>query len=414
MSRLRFQLNSRRRHQDDAGTALTEFVVVIPLFVLLLFWAEFFVDIGIVKLKVEEAARYALWETAAQRKVTDIRADLQRRFSDLSSPEAITSSTPIGTRSFPAINISNVNIVTNLEAKFDGRVTLNWGSGNSGLIGQIVQGIASFIGRAVDSLVRGMGFETKREARATVEFQVNNTLFPGGKLFYALLDPEQSRTLTVRAQSPVMLIDTWKAWPGPFALSSNNTNADPYQTYSQGGASLPEREVSARMNRMAFFGNNGVVRALNTLVSFTGFPKPFDTKTWKDNNGPGTGPVVMLPGDAPKHAWVPTSLGNALVSVGGLTKSANTAIVPVPDSPEEGVDRFRSSVPNRMHTGFWMAEGGQRNAGRAVQTPSFTVIQNPYQLMYQCRDAFYLGSTTPGHKRWDNRNANQQAFPSCR
>ena len=46
----------RHRLDDDSGTDLTEFAIVAPLFIILIYWSQFFADLGVLKLKAEEAA----------------------------------------------------------------------------------------------------------------------------------------------------------------------------------------------------------------------------------------------------------------------------------------------------------------------------------------------------------------------
>jgi hypothetical protein len=410
------RLTLKQRRDREQGTALTEFVVIMPLFILLLFWSEFFVDLGLVKLKAEEAARYALWEMTAQRDPGAIQAEVSQRFKDLSSPADINSSAPVGVRSFKNVTISTVSIVNNINAPFEGNLQLGWGGGGGGFLNAMLRGIGGLIGRTVDRLVQKMGFETHREAQATIEFQVTNSLFPGGKLngaaegkLYEINEPGRALNLTIRTKSPPMLVDTWKAWPGPFASGSKNTNTDIYDTYARnGGASAPEAEVSSRMSKMAFFGlqNNIIMRIVGFTFTLTGFRDPFSTKTWKDKSGP----ICMLPGDNALHSWAPGS-GLGSLRLGDRIYPQAAALQQPFDSPNTGTDRPRSTVPGRLHTGWWNSEGGMTSVPRAV---SFTNTQNAYQAEYACRDAFYMGSTVPGLKRYGDSNANMKAFPLCR
>lgn len=55
----------QRQRSDERGQALVEFAVVVPLVVMVVLFAIWFYELIHVKLKVQEAARYAAWETTA-------------------------------------------------------------------------------------------------------------------------------------------------------------------------------------------------------------------------------------------------------------------------------------------------------------------------------------------------------------
>lgn len=56
---------AKRFHSDESGQALTEFVLIVPLFVMIYFFAQWSWELIQVKLKVQEAARYAAWEATS-------------------------------------------------------------------------------------------------------------------------------------------------------------------------------------------------------------------------------------------------------------------------------------------------------------------------------------------------------------
>jgi hypothetical protein len=57
------QLGSRLRPR--AGQSLTEFAIMLPLLVLVVWFSVYFIEVIIVRLKLQEAARYATWEYTA-------------------------------------------------------------------------------------------------------------------------------------------------------------------------------------------------------------------------------------------------------------------------------------------------------------------------------------------------------------
>jgi hypothetical protein len=54
-----------RQRRGESGQALTEFAIVAPLIVMVLLFAIWFVELLQIKLKVQEAARYAAWEATS-------------------------------------------------------------------------------------------------------------------------------------------------------------------------------------------------------------------------------------------------------------------------------------------------------------------------------------------------------------
>lgn len=53
----------RPQKKDEQGQALTEFVVVMPVIVILLLFAIWLTELTVIRLKVQEAARFAAWES---------------------------------------------------------------------------------------------------------------------------------------------------------------------------------------------------------------------------------------------------------------------------------------------------------------------------------------------------------------
>jgi TadE-like protein len=93
---------ARRLRGERSGQALTEFAIVAPLIVMILLFAIWFYELVHIKLKVQEAARYAAWEATAyplhdykegpsansklgSQMTTAVMADTMMRYSDLDS-----------------------------------------------------------------------------------------------------------------------------------------------------------------------------------------------------------------------------------------------------------------------------------------------------------------------------------------
>lgn len=57
---------TRHRIRSQQGSALTEFVLVVPVLVALIYGAHYLTDLGVFKLKAQEIARYSAWSMAVR------------------------------------------------------------------------------------------------------------------------------------------------------------------------------------------------------------------------------------------------------------------------------------------------------------------------------------------------------------
>jgi hypothetical protein len=394
-----------RRHRES-GSALTELAIVAPVFIVLVLWAQFFTDLGILRLKADEAARFALWEVAAQRPNAEIARDVQTRFSDLSSPTDRNSQAPAGVMSFRQVTIGNVAIA-DVDSRFNARESVN-PVGGGGLLSRIVGFMTGLLNKMVDAVLRLYNFNTNGAAQATITIQARNTLFPRGRILgIDLSAPAEATNISMTVRSPVMLIDTWKAWPSRYAVGSRDINATPQSTYGRG--STPEREVSRRLDGIAFFGLGRWVDPFDRILAFLRGPGIVMRSTWASG-----GPVVMLPGAPAKHGWSPAS-GQPVQRAGDYTGSSSRLTKNI-DSPNRNqTDRLRLTSPGEaINTGYWRDKGGM--GGVIDGVPEARAAINPYRTALQCRDGFYMGAAVTELKRW-NKTFGQwanQANPSCR
>lgn len=412
---------AKRIRTGEAGSGMTEFVIVLPLFVLLVFWSQYFTDLGIVRLKTYEAARYASWEMVAQRPPGVVQSEVQARFRDLRSPTDREYTKPYGMRTFSLADITNVTVKDMDQAEF-GRGELTNGN-TSGIFGRIMQYLTKFLNKAAKFFLETYKFDTRGLASSEVTFRVNNVFLPktGGwlyKLFFTN-DPAVMR-VTMTAKGPPLLVNTWKAWPGKYAQSSKDLNANPYDTYSRppsGGASAPEKEVSARLggvrgqNGVAFAGIGSVLGFIDRIANFVNLPSVANAGTWADKRGPQHGPVVMLPGDRQSASWKP-GYGAPLARVGHLYNSNTTKTTRgVPSNEPDRTDHYRFTTPSYVTTEWWRDKFGRDS--RVATGYATNANSNPYIKMYRCRDAFYMGSRQGELKRWKNDSWPQQAFQGC-
>ena len=59
---MRLRRNNFTQPPDARGSALLELCLVVPLFMLLVFFSSFLVELACAKLRLQGAARYLAWE----------------------------------------------------------------------------------------------------------------------------------------------------------------------------------------------------------------------------------------------------------------------------------------------------------------------------------------------------------------
>lgn len=406
---MRWLKGIRKRAGDDQGTALTEFAIVAPLFIILIYWSQFFADLGILKLKAEEAARYAAWEMTAHRAPNAVANEVRTRFADLASPAQYSGNRPQGALSWNAVNITEVNIQDRIEAKFAGQVRQPPSDG--GFIGDLMVSLAKFLNRAADWIVKQLKFDTAGMARSEVRFSVQNTLFPGGKLLGIFFDSGINPQVVVSARSPQILWNTWKAWPGKSFGGSIET--DVYDTYPSisSRSSAPENVVSTQVGKMSFFGVGSYLGAADPVFDFLSLPRMFGSATWREKKS-GDGPIAMLPGAVQNKSWQP-GYQTPLQRVGDEWGRTTVTTLAPPGSMHEGADRQRFTTPSNIKSVMWSSKD---DSGKSVRKASPVMVQdaqNPYVRMYRCRDAFYMGSTRGELQRYEQPNWARQAHPGC-
>lgn len=388
----------RPRRQRERGSALTEFVLVAPLFVVLMFWAEFFVDLGVVRMKLDEAARFAMWEMTAQRPETEVQTELNQRFADLASPMQINHDRPAGVRSFRDVQITT-NIRSRDPAPFSGSIASPQLPGVLGVVADIFVGL---LNQTVSGMLGRAGLPQEGRTGGDVTFTVTNSLFPGGSALGIFFDSGINTQITMRARGTPMLVNTWKAWPGKYwrQPAQQNVNTDVYDTYprvNSGQPSAVERTVasviggqgtSGGIAYMGFAGHS-VVGAVNSVFGFLGFPRLMETRTWADRQGP----IAILPMAQPAYSWAP-GYGTPTQRLGAQFHAGTDYLRPpgtrhFEHSREFDVDRSRYTVPGRINTPEWRNRGGYSRMPAAMFNSPF---RNPYLQMLNCRDVYYMGS----------------------
>lgn len=397
-----------RRADDDEGTALTEFAIVAPLFIILIYWSQFFADLGILKLKAEEAARYATWEMTAHRAPSAVSSEIQTRFVDLESPQARNGTKPAGALSWPAVQVARVSIQDRIEASFAGRIEQPPSDGS--FLGDVIEAVSKFLNKAADWIIKQLEFDTRGMARSEVAFTVQNTLFPSGSILGIFFDSGVNPTITVTARSPDLLWNTWKAWPGKAWGGSIET--DVYDTYPRVNSrdSAPERVVANQVAKMTWFGIGQKLDVVDDVLAFAKLPPIFGAETWRQPRV-GAGAISMLPGEPQNQSWQP-GYQQPLQRIGNEWERSATVVRLPQSTHKRGVDRQRFTVPSRLRTAFWTDLGGTNvNAStqRMVQDN-----ENPYVRMYRCRSAYYMGATRDQLQHYNQSDWANRAYPGCR
>jgi hypothetical protein len=432
--------------RGEQGTALTEAAIITPVLILLLYWSSAITDFMVLKVKGEEAARFAVWETTAFRDGTSIANDIAARFSDLRSPASETKNYTGLLLYQKATDLRWTAAVNTAAAKKGIGGTISpppvpswWQS-----FWNIVIGLLS---SAVDTAITNQKFNVYGYAEATVTLGATQSgqkiILGGGDLVGAkggndLGTPAGLANLTLRtpmaSERPMRLVfDTWKAWPKPAAYTFDgaptNITETPANTYP-----AVEKQVAYQVDKIAFFGLNRqswfttITGALgwvfNNSVSRTllGGQLPTINATGQtDGNRNGSrpldwGPITIRPVDNPVDRWAP---GGGL-NTNRLGDEGTTTLNPVvaQDLYEltDGVDRSRYTVPYQINSQYWGkgtwglngdggTDSGNQTSAYLTALPPAIAKNNQYVASWKCRGHYFLGSQKAQATTLTNRYA---------
>jgi hypothetical protein len=408
----------------ERGSALTEAAIVIPTLVLLIYWSAAITDVLVLKIKGQEAARFALWETTVFRDPAQINGDVANRFRDLRSP-ATENRSFTGLMMYPQSSSIQWSAQVDPKAKKVGLGgTIKLPTTNPGVVG-FINRIVNALSRSVDTAVGKQKFNVYgyAEARATLvrASHQGSAILNGGDLVGArggndLDHPQNMANFTFQTplpgEHPLKLVyDSWKAWPKPAAYTSNgaktNTSVAPSQTYA-----TVEEQVSTQLDNTAFFGvnQNRFFNQIKTgLLKLTsnGFvrglmggqlPELFSARRMEDPQFPNAGPLTILPVEVPPETWAPGhglkgnqrlgEIKNSLVSSNGTKELSG------------GVDRSRYTVPYKINSDYWRDDGGTDASTSALanNTTQFNrnlKTNNEYVKSFACRGHYFAGATGP-------------------
>lgn len=384
------------RGRGEEGAATVEFAIIAPAVILILLWSIFFSDIAMVKLKVLEAARFAVWEETAFRNPTEVQNDLKDRFHDLRSSD--TDQVEVSKRGYMGIKLKDwtPTVKDDITVKFTGNADFGGSTGG-------VDSALGSISKGLDWILNYAKLSPKIEASSDVSVEVENNIIPGVELLKTKLRGKTLESPLKFSDKEYMVYNTWKAWPNrKSTVGSVKTNeTDVYQTYP-----VAEKYVSEYMRNMAFFGLNKIslLNQMDKFVTKLHLPWPLSTQSFQATpNGKG-GPVTMLPIAKINESWVPGH-NQSPYRVGsktfdGYNKSGNGFENPIP-----GIDRARPSIPYKIASPIW----GQKSAAGRVMGMLVSSCdggyckyemktseqENDYYKSYQCRGHYYEGMVDP-------------------
>ncbi len=170
------------------GAAVVELALVFPLLLALVWYGQFFVELVRAKLKVQEASRYAAWETtsfvltdvggtaggrhdaAFERARRELQEEVGRRYADLDSVEELSAAGgPIG--------YSGVKLALTDEDAGAEDVALDL-TGASGASGPAASAALGGVKGGAVWLAQRWGFDRKGRVQAEVTVRVENHLLP--------------------------------------------------------------------------------------------------------------------------------------------------------------------------------------------------------------------------------------------
>jgi len=431
----------RKYLKGEEGSALTEGAIIIPVLILLVYFSSAMTDVMVLKIKSQEAARFALWETTVFRSPAAISSDVSTRFADLKSPTNAPHNGSTGLVMYP--KAADLGWSTTINTAYE-KVALNGNvslpqTGN-GWIEDAANTVLNLLSSSVDGAVTREKFDVYGSASATVSLthatHAGSIIMNGGDfaghngsgqdLGAPPLLANLSFNTPLNGERPLRLVyDSWKAWPKPAMYTTDGANGNladpsvsPSQTYP-----VVESMVSQQVNQIAFFGlnrlgffndiNNALGKILSGGISqailggdlptlFTTAPMDHDLNNVSNfsmpvNHTSAMGPITILPVASPDVSWAPGA--GLYTNRMGDKGSSGTGVTTNDDyqGVGAGADQSRYTLPYRVNTKYWTANGGTPGStiGSSVSNPAATLTTtNKYVQAYTCRGHYFGGATT--------------------
>ena len=410
--------------KGERGSALVEAAIMIPVLIMLLYWAIGMTDIMVLRVKAAEAARFSLWETTVFRTQNEISPDVALRFRDLRSPASVNLEYT-GLLLYPQSSnmIFASQVRTNRSVNIGGKVKLDNPTGPIDFVLNVILGAVT---GSVDGATRFFKFNTNGGADARVTLvrasHIGSQIFGGGEILkgvsmdHSAAMQNFSFTSPVSGANPMRLVfDTWKAWPKPRQFTTDggktNTNVNPMATYL-----TVEQQVSSQVDKIAFYGAKqlSVLTAIdnfftkvrsNPVAGFLfGGTVPSIISTDRMDSA-ARGPITIRPVGDHDFPWVPAhgqfkSDERGSHRLGELAGFKNPVYAEYPRTAIlESQDMSRYTVPYKINSQYYSDHGGNdRNLANVKHTLMKPALSqnNDYVRTYACRGHFFSGGINPG------------------
>lgn len=203
-----------RRLKGERGTSVTETALLLPIILMILYFAIFFWDVSKKRIKSLEVARFAAWEQTAYQNVlksaSAIASDTQKRYQDLDG------TTPTGAPANGQIDFNKATLTVQV-------------SNQSSVDDREIPGMGGLVSKAVGSTLKPIFKSLVGDARmntmsvAQVTLRVENRVVPkriGDTALYSSVFPQFLEFKETNA----VIYDSWDAWrPGDSPHGSKNT-----------------------------------------------------------------------------------------------------------------------------------------------------------------------------------------------
>lgn len=387
------------RLRRQRGSALTELAIISPLLVLVLLWSIAFTDMWVVKLKAQEATRFALWHIAAMQSPGDAQSEVARRYAKLHGderPDGTNTHVGTGLMTFPGTSGKNVTIASTASVVATQLVNAHYQPPpGTGWFGRLLSVVQRFLGNAAAALLqpalRAFRFNLNGTAQTQVTLTAQQALFhtSGKPLFGVDFTPvAQLADFKAPGGQQQLTFDTWKAWPSPYhgqwdgkwqkpqvsdiSLSpTNGYEAVERNVAGQIGSGLPAMTYGGLQNVPLLGTLNSILQRV--VCGPLNIPCLMNGSTQRD---PEKGPIAINP---------VTQLREGRYTVPYLLKSQYFNAEP---GPNNGYSPSKSNVP-----------GYNKNA---------------YSDTYACRGNYYEGSRGPEAKDQGGNAYGSSKWSGCR
>lgn len=359
---------SRRRQR---GAAMVEFAITAPIFVMLMLYSMYFVELVRTRIKLMEASRYAVWEMSSydlskygfaggsgrlgavyDEAFQQVKTDVEARYKDLDSVEDINTANGM----FPVENFEMTMEDQTVEFADTGIL-----QGGNVPGGQFVGSVLNAVGGGANWALGYFGFNSKGRVQVSVKANLVNKLFPAqlqqraDKKGFAEVDAYGGRNLgSLEFRSRfTMTVDPWTLTDGSDAVMRSD-GAKRAGAREEDDGQGNQHGLHAQVQRMRMLGLAGALSQATGGLSDSisqAIPSPLNTFVVSHNYKRGSSADCGEPG----HKAGPGMNNLAPNSVVGLDEPDEQRCfdtVPFRDTHEYANSRYRDAFAARGEFGF--------------------------------------------------------------